>query len=68
MLPETKKYPSGIFPTRRFFPSSMIIEAAAQVSTFLFYESKNPSRKLDFYLGVVKDARFYRPVVPGEVR
>ena len=56
----------GHFPDKAVFPGSMIIEAAAQVSTFLFYESKNPSRKLDFYLGVVKDARFYRPVVPGE--
>ncbi len=56
----------GHFPDKAIFPGSMIIEASAQVSTFLFYQNKNPSKKLDFYLGVVKDMRFYRPVVPGD--
>ncbi|MCX5781980.1 MAG: 3-hydroxyacyl-ACP dehydratase FabZ [Elusimicrobia bacterium] len=56
----------GHFPDKAVFPGSMIIEASAQVSTFLFYENKKPLKKLDFYLGVVKDMRFYKLVVPGD--
>ncbi|MFC1501046.1 3-hydroxyacyl-ACP dehydratase FabZ [Elusimicrobiota bacterium] len=56
----------GHFPDEAVFPGTMIIEAAAQISTFLFYDSKSPSKRLDFYLGVVKDVRFYNPVFPGD--
>jgi 3-hydroxyacyl-[acyl-carrier-protein] dehydratase len=45
-------------------PGTLIIEAMAQTSTFLFYQPDKRSQKLNFYLGVVKDARFLKPVLP----
>lgn len=56
----------GHFPDRAIFPGTMVIEAAAQVSTFLFYREKDKTQKLDFYLGVVKDMRFLKPLFPGD--
>lgn len=56
----------GHFPEAPVMPGTLIIEAMAQASTFLFYEPDNPGKKLDFYLGIVKDARFLKPVMPGD--
>lgn len=56
----------GHFPDAPVMPGTLIIEAMAQVSTFLFYEPDNPKKKLDFYLGIIKDARFLKPVVPAD--
>jgi len=56
----------GHFPDEPIMPGSLIIEAMAQASTFLFYRSEKKERKLNFYLGVVKDARFFKPVIPGD--
>lgn len=55
----------GHFPDNPIMPGTLIIEAMAQTSTFLFYNPGGQS-KLNFYLGIVKDVRFYRPVVPGD--
>ncbi|MBI4706336.1 MAG: 3-hydroxyacyl-ACP dehydratase FabZ [Candidatus Omnitrophica bacterium] len=57
---------SGHFPDAPIMPGTLIVEAMAQVSTFLFYNPEDPHKKLDFFLGVIKDARFFRPVVPGD--
>lgn len=54
----------GHFPGEPIMPGTLIIETMAQVSTFLFYEPDKGSQKLNFYLGVVKDARFLKPVLP----
>jgi 3-hydroxyacyl-[acyl-carrier-protein] dehydratase len=55
----------GHFPQEPIMPGTLIIEAMAQASTFLFYEP-NKEEKLNFYLGIVKDIRFLKPVVPGD--
>lgn len=56
----------GHFPEESIMPATMIVEAMAQVSTFLFYESNKKNQKLAFYLGVIKDSRFMKPVLPGD--
>lgn len=57
----------GHFPDEPIMPGCMIIEAMAQVSTFLFYVAANPSQKIEFYLGAVKDVKFFKPVIPGDI-
>lgn len=54
----------GHFPGEPIMPGSLIVEAMAQTSTFLVYQPTNMSQKLNFYLGVVKDIRFLKPVRP----
>lgn len=56
----------GHFPDISIVPATMIIEAMAQVSTFLYYRKGKKPKKLNFYLGVIKDARFFKPVYPGD--
>lgn len=56
----------GHFPDKSIMPATMVVEAMAQVSTFLFFEKKNTKKKLEFYLGVIKDSRFLKPVTPGD--
>lgn len=55
----------GHFPQEPIMPGTLIIEAMAQAATFLFYEP-DKEQKLNFYLGIVKDIRFLKPVVPGD--
>ena len=55
----------GHFADEPIMPGTLIIEAMAQASTFLFYEP-GKEQKLNFYLGIVKDIRFLKPVVPGD--
>jgi 3-hydroxyacyl-[acyl-carrier-protein] dehydratase len=55
----------GHFPQEPIMPGTLIIEAMAQASTFLFYEP-DKEQKLNFYLGIIKDVRFLKPVVPGD--
>jgi len=54
----------GHFPGEPIMPGTLIIETMAQVSTFLFYQPNDKSQKLNFYLGIVKDTRFLKPVLP----
>lgn len=56
----------GHFPETPIMPGTLIIETMAQASTFLFYEPDKKEQKLNFYLGIVKDARFLKPVYPGD--
>jgi len=56
----------GHFPDKPIMPGTLIIEAMAQTSTFLFYDPDKNSQKLNFYLGVVKDIRFLKAVLPGD--
>lgn len=55
----------GHFPDQPIMPGTLIIEAMAQASTFLFFEP-DKKQKLNFYLGIVKDVRFLKPVSPGQ--
>lgn len=56
----------GHFPDKSIVPGTMIIEAMAQTSTFLFYRKNKKQQRLNFYLGVVKDVRFIKAVTPGD--
>jgi len=56
----------GHFPGAPIVPGTIVVESMAQVATFLFYESEKPKQHLNFFLGAIKDARFYHPVVPGD--
>ena len=56
----------GHFPEAPIMPGTLIIEAMAQVSTFLFYDPQKKDEKLNFYLGIVKDTRFLKVVLPGD--
>ncbi|MDD5079218.1 MAG: 3-hydroxyacyl-ACP dehydratase FabZ [Candidatus Omnitrophica bacterium] len=59
-------YFNGHFPDKPIMPGTLIIEAMAQTSTFLFYDPLKPKQKLNFFLGMVKDCRFFKPVNPGD--
>jgi 3-hydroxyacyl-[acyl-carrier-protein] dehydratase len=56
----------GHFPGEPVFPGVMLIETAAQTAAFLYYDPARPDEELDVRLGVVKEMRFTRPVVPGD--
>ena len=57
----------GHFPGKPIMPGVLIIEAMAQASIILFYESKDAlkDKKMIYYLGGVK-VRFSHPVTPGD--
>ncbi len=56
----------GHFPGHPIMPGVLIMEAMAQVSGFLLYQSvDNPEKKLPFFTGI-DNGRFRRPVVPGD--
>ena len=58
---------TGHFPSNPVMPGVIIIEAMAQASIIL-YDALKPDiakRKPDYFLGKV-DARFFKPVTPGD--
>jgi 3-hydroxyacyl-[acyl-carrier-protein] dehydratase len=59
----------GHFPVEPVMPGVLIIEAMAQTAALLFYESLgsgDTSRQRIVYLAGIDDARFKKPVVPGD--
>ena len=61
---------TGHFPLHPVMPGVLIIEALAQASALFSFEGHsdvNPANpKMAYYLVGVDDARFRRPVVPGD--
>lgn len=56
---------TGHFPGKPIFPGVLILEAMAQVAGVLGFKSVGNSDDLYLYAGI-DNARFKRPVVPGD--
>lgn len=57
----------GHFEGRPIMPGVLIIEAMAQAGGILYYQSSDDMEAGQlFYLVAIDDARFRRPVVPGD--
>ena len=58
---------TGHFPSRRVMPGVLIIEAMAQTSAILVVETLNlhSAGKLVYFMSI-ENARFRKPVVPGD--
>lgn len=61
-------YFAGHFPGRPVMPGVMILEALAQATGLLAFRSDSEAStdKSAFYLVGIDDARFKRPVIPGD--
>lgn len=57
----------GHFPNRPIFPGVLILEAMAQVGGIALLGEGDHSHDLVTFLAGVDNARFRRPVVPGDV-
>ena len=55
----------GHFPENPIMPGVLQIEAMAQLAALSFYRKEDPP--MTFMIAGVQDARFRRPVVPGDV-
>ncbi len=58
----------GHFPHYAVMPGVFIVEALAQVAAILLFRSigTKPNAESVYYLAGIDDARFKRPVVPGD--
>jgi len=57
----------GHFPGRPVMPGVLILEAMSQVGAILAFKSSGGSAHPVVYLTGVDDARFRKPVVPGDL-
>ena len=59
---------TGHFPTRPIMPGVLVIEALAQVCAIMSGRPVPPGyTRWDFYIAGIKEAKFRRPVGPGDV-
>jgi len=56
----------GHFPGFPVMPGVLIIEALAQTGAVLMFKSKPEWKGRVFYFGGISDARFRKPVLPGD--
>jgi len=56
----------GHFPGHPIMPGVLIIEAMAQVGGVLAFKSADVSNKVVYFMGI-DNARFRKPVLPGDV-
>jgi 3-hydroxyacyl-[acyl-carrier-protein] dehydratase len=59
-------YFQGHFPGRPIMPGVLILEAMAQAAGLIFASSPNLPKDVIYYYAGIDDARFKRPVVPGD--
>ncbi len=59
---------NGHFPGHPIMPGVLIIEAMAQLSGVLAFETKDlrPAQGYTYYLAGIDKSRFKRPVIPGD--
>lgn len=59
---------NGHFPGQPIFPGVLILEAMAQLSGVLAFETKGtrPADGVNYLFGSVDKTRFRRPVIPGD--
>lgn len=56
----------GHFPGRPIMPGVLILEALAQAGCMAFYQPSDATSKIEVAIASIRDARFRRPVVPGD--
>jgi beta-hydroxyacyl-ACP dehydratase FabZ len=56
----------GHFPQKKVMPGVLIIEALAQAGGILVYQSIPDPQKTLVFLSTINNAKFRRPVVPGD--
>jgi 3-hydroxyacyl-[acyl-carrier-protein] dehydratase len=59
-------YFQGHFPGRPIMPGVLILEAMAQAAGLIFASSPNRPENVIYYYAGIDDARFKRPVLPGD--
>src|SRR5689334_9496961 len=58
-------YFTGHFPELPIMPGVLQLEAMAQVAALSYYRKEDP--QMDFMIASVQNAKFRRPVIPGDV-
>lgn len=56
----------GHFPQKKVMPGVLILEAVAQAGGILLYQSIPDPQKTLVFLSAITNAKFRRPVVPGD--
>lgn len=56
----------GHFPQKRIMPGVLIIEALAQAGGILLYHSLPEPEKMLIFMSKIDNAKFRKPVVPGD--